>query len=145
LPADVDRYLAEHARTEEDTGAAYRERRLSAQQRALTFRFRRSAQLVIPATITCPVAWTSVERALQVVRADHPDVPVGSLEVIAYAVARGAGAHPSFRSVLVGDDRVREYPHLTLGIAVHRTEGDLVMAIIPQVDTMALPELARAV
>ncbi len=145
LPADVDRYLADHARTEEDTGAAYRERRLSAQQRALTFRFRRSAQLVIPATITCPLAWTSVERALQVVRADHPDVPVGPLEVIAYAVARGAGAHPNFRSVLVSDDRVRVYPHLTLGIAVHRAEGDLVTAIVPQADTMTFPELACAV
>ena len=67
------------ARTAADTGPRYRERRLSAQQRALTFRFRRSAQLVIPATIICPLAWTSVERALQVARTEHPDVPIGVL------------------------------------------------------------------
>jgi acyl carrier protein len=65
--------------------------------------------------------------------------------VIAYAVARGAGAHPNFRSVLVSDDRVRAYPHLTLGIAVHRNQGDLVTAIVPRADTMTLAEIACAV
>lgn len=146
LPADVDQYMAECKRTTAaDAAQTYSERRLSAQQRALTFRFRRSAQLVIPATITYPLAWGGVERALRVVCAAYPDVPVGALEVIAFAVAQGAAAHRNFRSILVSDDQVREYPYVTLGIAVHRPQGDLVTAVVPRADTMPLPEFARAV
>ena len=146
MPVDLDQYVAERAKHGATDGRdTHRERRLSAQQRALTFRFRRSAQLVIPATIMCPLAWTSVERALQAARTAHPDVPIGVLEVIAYAVAQAAGAHPNFRSTLLGDDRLREYPHLTLGIAVHRPDGDLVTAAVPRADTKALPEIARGV
>jgi len=146
MPADLDRYVAERARSRAaERPESYLERRLSAQQRALTFRFRRSAQLVIPATIMCPIAWSSVQRAIQVAHTEHPDVPIGVLELMALAVARAAGAHPNMRSVLIGDDRVREYPHLTLGIAVHRPGGDLVTAVVAGADTMALPEIARGV
>jgi len=146
LPADVDRYIAERkARTATDAARPYSERRLSPQQRALTFRFRRSAQLVIPATITCPLAWDSVERVLRVARAVHPDVPVGALEVVAFAVARSAAVHRNFRSVLVSDDQVREYPYVNLGIAVHRSQGDLVVAVVPRADTLPLAEFVRAV
>jgi pyruvate dehydrogenase E2 component (dihydrolipoamide acetyltransferase) len=144
LPQDVDRYLIQHGQTETGDSPTERERRLSPQQRMLTYRFRQSAERVIPATITGLLNSASFERALQAARAAHPDTPVGPLEILAYGVAQAARRHPNFRSVLVGDDTVREYPRLTLGIAVHRSGGDLVTAVIADADTLTLPELTRA-
>ena len=144
LPQDVDRYLHEHGQAAAEGTPAYRERRLSSQQRILTYRFRQSAERVIPATVTGLLQGASLERALQAARAAHPETPMGPLEVLAYGVARAARQHPNFRSHLVGDDTVREYPQLTLGIAVHRSGGDLVTAVVSNADRLPLPELARA-
>ena len=142
MPQDVDRYLAE---TKGAPGALYVERRLSAPQRALDYRLRRSAQLVIPATISCLLPTKALDQAELAQQSALPESPLTRFEVLAYSVAMAARQHPSFRSVLTDRDSVREYAHLNLGIAVHCPGDDLLTAVVRNADALSLAEFVSAV
>ena len=65
-------------------------------------------------------------------------------QVFGHAVARVARTHANFRSVMVGDDRMREYDHVNLGIALARPNDELVIAVVREAERLSLPDFVRA-
>jgi pyruvate/2-oxoglutarate dehydrogenase complex dihydrolipoamide acyltransferase (E2) component len=138
MPADVDAYLAKRAE-KEDASAAYVEQPLGPVQRALVYRLRRSAEVAIPGTvgIELPGAWLAGP-------AGTAGPKPTAFQVFGHAVAHVAARHPRFRSVMIGDDRLREYAEANVGIAVARPGDELIAVVIRGADRMSLPEFARA-
>jgi pyruvate/2-oxoglutarate dehydrogenase complex dihydrolipoamide acyltransferase (E2) component len=139
LPEDIDRYLAARAAASPES-EGMREIKVTGGHRALIFRLRRSATLVIPGTLAIDVPWTGFEAT---VNADGDTRPT-PFQVFAHAVARVAQAHAKFRSVMVGDDRIREYDHVNVGIALARPNDELIIAVVRNAEAMELPEFVRA-
>ena len=62
-----------------------------------------------------------------------------------HAVAKAAQAHPKLRSVMGGDDTIREYDHVNLGLALARPNDGLITAVIRvELIRMTLSEFVRA-
>ena len=139
LPEDIDKYLAERAADSRESDGM-RERRVTGGHRALIFRLRRSATLVIPGTLAIDVPWFGLD-ATGVEEGDTRPTP---FQVFAHAVAHVAQAHVQFRSVMVGDDRIREYDHVNIGIALARPNDELIIAVVRKAESMKLPEFVRA-
>ena len=139
LPEDIDKYLATRAaETREVNGM--RERRVTGGHRAVIFRLRRSATLVIPGTLAIDVPWADLESGGP---ADGETRPT-PFQVFAHAVARVAQSHAKFRSVMVGDDRIREYDHVNLGIALARPNDELMIAVVRKAESLNRAEFVRA-
>jgi acyl carrier protein len=138
MPEDVAAYLSSR-RACAGGAAAFHDRPLPDAQRTFVYRARRSAQRVLPATVTRPVAWDRVQEALAARRRRHAPLTFSDFEVLAYQLARAGAEQPQFRSVLLADDRVREYEHVNLGIAVQRPGDELVTAVVPQADALDFP------
>jgi pyruvate dehydrogenase E2 component (dihydrolipoamide acetyltransferase) len=139
LPEDIDKYLAERA-AESQESDGMRERRVTGGHRALIFRLRRSATLVIPGTLAIDVPLFGVDAS----GAEDGEARPTPFQVFAHAVARVAQAHVQFRSVMVGDDRIREYDHVNIGIALARPNDELIIAVVRKAESMKLPEFVRA-
>jgi pyruvate dehydrogenase E2 component (dihydrolipoamide acetyltransferase) len=116
------------------------ERRVTGGHRALIFRLRRSATLVIPGTLAIDVPLFG----LDVTGTEEGDTRPTPFQVFAHAVARVAQAHVQFRSVMIGDDRIREYDHVNIGIALARPNDELIIAAVRKVESMTLPDFVRA-
>jgi pyruvate/2-oxoglutarate dehydrogenase complex dihydrolipoamide acyltransferase (E2) component len=144
MPADVDAYLA--ARTTSPTktqpvaatpvSADYTERPMPAQQRTFAYRIKRSAQVVIPGTVMRPIPWGILRKRVEFLRERDFTFRPTEFQTFAYCVAQAVIPFPKFRSTLIGDDTIREHHHLHLGIAVARSNGELVTAVVPQADTL---------
>lgn len=119
---------------------------LPQRQRTLNYRLQRSAQVVIPATLEMTLDWSGVETARAQIKAlpyEEMHRSATQFLLFAWCVAQAAKEHPAFRSALVSDTTVREYAHLHLGIAVARPGDELLMARLPDADTLSLDEFAR--
>ncbi len=143
MPADVDAYLAAKA-VKPSASDNYIERPLSPQQRLFVQRLKRSAQSVVPATMKRPVEWSGLSRCVEAVRARGDTLRPTEFQTFAWGVAQAVRDYPKFRSVLTGEEAAREYPHLNLGIAVARPNGDLVTAVVSQADTLDFPAFIQA-
>jgi pyruvate dehydrogenase E2 component (dihydrolipoamide acetyltransferase) len=64
--------------------------------------------------------------------------------MFAFAVVQALKAHAGFRSAMRGDDAVRTYDHVSLGIAVALPGDELVTAAVDQADTMDWRTFAQA-
>jgi len=144
MPADVDAYLAAKSAapaptptpTASPASKDYVEQPLSQQQRVFVLRIRRSAQLVIPAVMKRPVDWGGIRKRVEDLRAEDFTFRPTDFQTFAYCVGQAAKKHPKFRSTLIGDESVREYHHLNMGIAVARPNGELVTAVVPNSDAL---------
>lgn len=144
MPTDVDRYLAGKAgpstKREEavtaTTSTDFEDYPVPARQRVFNFRLKRSAQLVVPGTMIRELDWQRLEAAVQSLSRQTPELHPSDFETFAYALVQTTRDHPEFRSVLVGDDVVRQFEYLNLGIAVHRPGGELLMAVVPRADRL---------
>jgi pyruvate/2-oxoglutarate dehydrogenase complex dihydrolipoamide acyltransferase (E2) component len=139
LPEDIDSYLAQRA-AEPSVRADVREHGVSGGHRALIFRLRRSATLVIPGTLAIDIPAAGL-KAPPAAGDDQRPTP---FQVFGHAVARVARTHPKFRSVMVGDDRIREYDHANLGIALARPNDELIIAVVREAERLSLPDFVRA-
>ncbi|MCS6923933.1 MAG: 2-oxo acid dehydrogenase subunit E2 [Fimbriimonadales bacterium] len=135
MPEDIDAYLAR--RSEAMVSAEYVDYPLPPQQRTFIYRIKRSTQLVVPATLRRPARWDAVQRVAAQFAAD-PNAPVhpSEFQVFAYCVAQATRQHPKFRSQLVGEDTLRQYEHVNLGIAVARPGDELVTALVRNATAM---------
>ena len=115
---------------------SFTETPLPAQQRVFTSRIRRSAALVIPATMTRPVMWEPVCSCTRAQREQDFTFRPTDFQTFAWCVAQASRNHPKLRSTLLGDETVREYSHLNLGIAVGLKSGELVTAVVHEADTL---------
>jgi len=139
LPEDIDRHLAQTA-AQPARVLGMHERRVAGGHRALIFRLRRSATLVIPGTLAIDVAGARLASSGPV----GGDLRPTPFQVFGHAVAQVAKSHPAFRSVMAGDDRIREYDHANLGIALARPNDELLIAVVREAEKMTLPEFVRA-
>lgn len=136
MPADVDAYQTCRTTSASDTAPQeFTERPLSPQQRTFAYRVKRSAQIVVPATMKRPMPWDDLKAHVERLRSREPSQRPTEFQTFAYCVALAAREHPKFRSVFAGEEAIREYAHLNLGIAVARDNGDLVTAVVPKADT----------
>jgi hypothetical protein len=153
VPADVDRYLAGGAEssTKHDepakaiTFADFEDYPLPARQRVFNFRLKRSAQLVVPGTMIRELNWERLDAAVKVLGRQCPELRSSDFETFAYALVQATRDHPEFRSILVGDDVVRRFEHLNLGIAVQRASGELLMAVVPNADCLDFKSFVTAI
>ena len=139
LPQDIDAYLAREAPLV-PTASGYREHKVIGGHRALIFRLRRSATLAIPGTMTVVVPW----RSLVSPHAAYQGPKATPFQVFGHAIAQVALRHPQFRSVMLGDDRIREYDHVNVGIAMARPNDELAIAVIRAAERMTLQDFVRA-
>ena len=61
-----------------------------------------------------------------------------------HAVAQIAARYAKFRSVMVSDDRVREYARVNVGLALARPDDELITAVVRGADGSSLSEFVRA-
>jgi len=141
MPEDIDAYLA---RRSGDGVADYVDYPLPQQQRTFIYRLKRSAQLVVPATMRRPARWDAVQRVVAHFKAD-PNAPVqpSEFQIFAYCVAQATLQHPKFRSQLVGEETLRQYAHVNLGIAVARPGDELVTALVKNASALDFVSFVR--
>jgi len=136
MPADVDAWIA---RSGAPLAPAWQDRPLDAAQRRLVFRMRRSAERVIPGSIAVDVRYAALEGG----RGTAPGV--SPVQRLAHAAARIAAGLPRFRSTLIGDETLRTYEALNVGIALARPGDELVTAVVRGADRLPLDAFVREV
>ncbi len=141
MPEDIDTYLA--GRTE--SGAEYVDYPLPQQQRTFIYRLKRSSQLVVPAVLRRYARWNSIQRVVERFK-NEPNAPVlpSEFQVFAYCAAQATLQHPKFRSQLVGEETLRQYAHVNLGIAVARPGDELVTALVKNASALDFVSFVKA-
>lgn len=134
MPGDIDAFL--EARRGAADAARYSERPLSHRDKTFLYRLKRSASIVIPAVAKRTMAWAPIRRYADARKADDSPIAPSAFLTAAWCVARAVAEHPKFRSTLIGEEVVREYAHLNLGIAVAVPSGELTIAAVPDADTL---------
>lgn len=136
--ADVDRWLL--ARSAE----GHRDRPLSERQKTLSNRLMRATKQAAPASIELDCNWDPIENARAAVKqSSGGQLRPSGLDLIAWCVTRAMENHPKLRSALIGDNTVREYAHVHLGIAVGLPDDELTTAALPNADTFTFPEFVK--
>lgn len=143
MPADIDAYLAAPPAPDNGGDNAFVERPLSAQDKILLQRLKRSAEQVIPATAKRHLAWDGIRAFAARQKQALPELAPSAFNVAAWAISQAVAEHPRFRSTLLREEAVREYEHLNLGIAVARENGELVVAVVPDADTLDFESFVR--
>ena len=148
MPADIDNYLAAKIAGSPVVAVApeepaFAERPMSSLQKIFNYRLKRSAQLVIPAVIKRPMEWGTVRRFAEACRETSPDVQPSTFQTFAFSVVQAVREHPKFRSAIIGEEVIREYAHLNVGIAVGLPDGQLTIAVVPNADTLDFPTFIR--
>ncbi len=147
MPADIDAFLSGGTPSAGASGTGFRDEPMGPKQRLLSSRLVRGTQLVVPGTITVVADWEPIERMRARIKASGSAFQPSAFTMFAYAVARAMAAHPLFRSALRGDETVRTYDDVHLGIAVALPDDELVLATVDGADKMnwrAFAEAARA-
>lgn len=141
MPSDVDAYLAGREQLSPDNTDSvsvpdFQDRPVSRRQRAFIYRLKRSLQVSVPAVAKRTMPWNGVRRVAESRRTQQAAVQPSSFLTFAYGVVQAVKAHPRFRSAMLGDDTIREYAHLNLGIAVGTPEGQLNVAVVHGADSL---------
>jgi pyruvate/2-oxoglutarate dehydrogenase complex dihydrolipoamide acyltransferase (E2) component len=140
MPADVDSYLNGSAKTASSLG--YSERTLGGKQRVLNSRMVRSNALVVPGTLSVVASWSQIEAERARLKAGGGDFQPSAFTMFAFAVVKAMSEFPAFRSSLVGDDKVKTYDNVSVGIAVALPGDELVLAVVDKADTYDWPGFA---
>lgn len=154
MPEDIDRYLGgggsgapaarESAAKPAPSTAGYRDVPMAPRQRTLVYRLQQATRDVVPATMEIRLDWGPVERARARLK-ENPSGPQPSQFLLfAWCVAQAAKNHPRFRSALQGEGTLREYDHLHLGIAVARPDDELLLARVPDADSLSFADFVSA-
>jgi pyruvate/2-oxoglutarate dehydrogenase complex dihydrolipoamide acyltransferase (E2) component len=147
MPEDLDAFVAARGQAAAPSGSAsgkaYQERAFQGKQRVLASRLVRGNQLVVPGMMTVVANWGHIESLRQEIKASGAEFAPSAFTFFAFAVARAAKDHPVMRSTLVGDNTVRTYDHLQLGIAVTLPGDELAVAVVPNSDTLSWEEFAQ--
>jgi len=143
MPEDIDAFLAGGVggtkKSEEFTDVA-----MNPKQRLLSSRLVRGTQNVVPGTISVAANWEPIERLRARIKASGDEFQPSAFTMFAFAVVKAMAAHSGFRSALRGDDTVRTYQNVNLGIAVALPDDELVLAVVDGADTMTWREFAES-
>ncbi|MBX3118214.1 MAG: 2-oxo acid dehydrogenase subunit E2 [Fimbriimonadaceae bacterium] len=142
MPSDIDAFLEGG----DDSGAVtpvasgvggkFVEEAVAPAQRLLASRLVRGTQLVVPGTISVAAVWESIERVRAIYKSSGDEFQPSAFTMFAYAVAQATKKFPSFRSTLIGNDVLRTYQHVNIGIAVALPGDELVLAVVQEADKM---------
>lgn len=143
LPADIDSYLSQSRSQGSQSDKKFSEQAMGGKQRILSSRLARGSKLVVPGMMSVVCNWGELESLRAEIKASGSDFQPSSFTMFAYAVARAAAKHPIMRSTMIGDDTIRTYDHLQLGIAVALPGDQLVVAVVPNSDTLTWKEFAE--
>ena len=138
LPADIDAHISRSG-SAIDAATTFRERNLTQVQRALVYRLRRGAGIVIPGTIAVevPSSWLSAKRL------GAEEGKPSAFQLLGHAVAQVSKEYPKFRSVMQGDNFLREYDHVNVGLALARPNDELITAVVRGAERLTLPDFVR--
>lgn len=148
MPSDIDAFLANGSAvhppsdsadtpsTGAGVGGTYTQQPFSAKQRLVASRLQRGNQLAVPGTIVVTADWGPIEHLKSRMKSLGGSFQPSSFTIFAYAVVKALAEFPAFRSTLRGDDTVRTYDHVNLGIAVALPGDELVTAVVEGADTM---------
>ena len=146
LESDIHAYLKSRSETSVHEKQRYHDGLLSDRQRTFIRRAAPASPLApLPASVKRPLPWACVEHAFKAARKQHPELKITHFQLVAYYVVQTAASHPKFRSVLIGQECVREYAHVNLGIAVALPGDELATALLPQADTLDFSSFAGAI
>ncbi|MDX2066696.1 MAG: 2-oxo acid dehydrogenase subunit E2 [Fimbriimonadaceae bacterium] len=137
MPADVDAYLANRSGT-----ATFDDRPLPPKQRLLASRLVRGNQLVVPGTMSVVTNWGPVETLRAEAKSRGDEFQPSAFTMLAFAVAQVLKDFPVFRSTLVGDNTLRTYRTVNIGVAVALPGDELVLAVLDDADTFAWRDFA---
>lgn len=141
LPTDIDQLLAGSTTQSAkpsgvSPGGSFTEQAMNAKQRLLSSRLVRGNQLVVPGTMTVAMNWEPVESLRARYKSGGGEFQPSAFTIFAYACVKALAEFPAFRSTLRGDDTIRTYDHVNLGIAVSLPGDELVIASVDKADTM---------
>lgn len=153
MPEDIDAFLSGSpakttagpvAQPAPSPGGPYAERAMLQKQRLLASRLMRSSQLVVPGTMTVSMNWEPVENLRSRYKAHGGAFQPSAFTMFAFACVKALSEFPAFRTALRGDDTLRTYDHVNLGIAVALPGDELVIATVDGADTLSWKEFALA-
>ncbi len=151
MPADIDVFLAGGGTPNvvgkaqvSASGIKYTERQMPGKQRVLNSRMVRSNALVVPGTMTVVTKWGPIEEERAKLKAGGGKFQPSGFTMFAYAVTKAMAEFPAFRSSLAGDDTIRTYDFVSLGIAVSLPGDELVIAVVDSADTFDWKDFATA-
>ena len=142
MPSDIDDYLGGSGESSAKSDR-YTDGQLSPKQRLLASRLVRGSQLVVPGTMSVVVNWASIDHCRARYKSAGNEFQPSSFTMFAYAVTQALKEFPIFRSSLVGEDTLRTYNHVQLGIAVGNPGDELVLAVVPDADTLSWVDFAN--
>jgi pyruvate dehydrogenase E2 component (dihydrolipoamide acetyltransferase) len=142
MPSDIDAFLS-GGTTAPSSSSAFTEAALAPKQRLLASRLVRGSQLVVPGTITVATNWAPLELMRARYKSSGEEFQPSAFTMFAYAVAQTLKEFPAFRSSLIGEDTLRTYNHVALGIAVGLPGDELVLAVVDDADTLSWREFAQ--
>lgn len=145
MPSDIDAHLSgggASAAPAAQADSGYTDQPLSQKQRLLSSRLMRGNQLVVPGTITVATSWEAIENRRARDKSSGAESQPSAFTMFAYAVTKAVQKFPMFRSTLRGDDVLRTYDHVSLGIAVALPGDELVLAVVDEADTLSWEEFA---
>ena len=145
MPEDIDAWLEGSSSSSTgaaSSGARYTESSLTGKQRLLASRLVRGSQLSVPGTMTVCMNWEPIETVRNQYRDMGGDFQPSAFTLFAFAVAKAVADYPGFRSTIIGDNTVRTYDHVQLGIAVALPGDELVLAVVDNADTLSWTEFA---
>lgn len=130
MPEDIDAFLSGSG------SGGFTERAMGQKQRLTASRLVRANQLVVPGTMSMAINWEPIEYARAMNRANGDSFQPSAFTMFAYAVVQAMKEFPSIRTTMVGDNTLRTYDHVDLGIAVALPGDELVLAVVDQADTL---------
>ena len=151
MPADIDVFLKGGGTSNvvgtaqvSASGIKFTERQMPGKQRVLNSRMVRSNSLVVPGTMTVVTKWGPIEDERAKLKAGGGKFQPSGFTMFAYAVTKAMTEFPAFRSSLAGDDKIRTYDFVSLGIAVSLPGDELVIAVVDSADTFDWQDFASA-
>lgn len=153
MPEDIDAFLAGGSRPTAESmpkaptdspGGPFAERAMNQKQRLLSSRLVRGNQLVVPGTMTVAMNWEPIDNLRSRYKSHGGDFQPSAFTMFAYACVKALAEFPAFRTAMRGEDTLRTYEHVNLGIAVALPGDELVIASVDRADTMDWPTFARA-
>jgi len=138
MPDDIDAHL------NKSKPAGFTEVQIGGKQRVLNSRMVRSNSLVVPGTMTVVCNWSAIESARAAIKSSGDSFQPSAFTMFSFAVAAAMKEFPAFRSTLQGDDKIRTYDHVSLGIAVSLPGDELVIAVVDKADTLNWKSFAES-
>lgn len=149
MPSDIDAFVtggkpaAATAVKAPSAGGPYQETAMNQKQRLLASRLVRGSQLVVPGSMTVAMNWEPIENMRGTYKARGGDFQPSSFTMFAYAAVQALKEFPAFRSSLKGDDTIRTYDQVNLGVAVALPGDELVIAVVDGACQLSWTEFAN--